>query len=387
MNRRTFLTFAGFTTASMAVSLENVCHASVRTNKPPNIIFIFADDWGYGDLSCHGSNTYKTPNLDRLAREGIDFENFAVCNPVCSPSRTAVMTGHFPARHSIHQHFASVEHHQKVGMPDWLDPDLPILPRMLKQAGYVTGHFGKWHLTNRHVSDAPLPPAYGYDEYGAFNLPGEQIGVSEVCPRAAAFIRRHRDKPFFINVWIHETHTPHYPKAAFLKQFEYLNEQQRVYAAVVAEGDAGIGLIMDTLKDLNLDEQTLVIFSSDNGPESTGPKTRKEVDDISTGKGLGTFYSVGTTAGLKGRKRSLFAGGVRTPFIARWPGVIPAGRVDRTSVITAVDLLPTFLTLAGRDLPESYQPDGESIVSALQGKSFKRTRPIYWEWRGNHTKE
>jgi len=387
MNRRTFLTFAGFTTTSMAFGLENVCHASVKTDKPPNIIFIFADDWGYGDLSCHGSNTYKTPNLDRLAREGIDFQNFAVCNPVCSPSRTAVMTGHFPARHSIHQHFASIEHHLKAGMPDWLDPDAPMLPKMLQQAGYVTGHFGKWHLTNRHVSDAPLPPVYGCDEYGAFNLPGVQIGVSEVCPRAAAFIRRHRDKPFFMNVWIHETHTPHYPKAAFLKQFEYLNEQQRVYAAVVAEGDAGVGLILDTLKDLNLDEQTLVIFSSDNGPEWTGPSTRKEIDDISTGKGLGTFYSVGTTAGMKGRKRSLFAGGVRTPFIARWPGVIPAGKVDRTSVITAVDLLPTFLAIAGRDLPESYQPDGESIVSALQGKSFKRTRPIYWEWQGNHDRD
>lgn len=385
MNRRTFLMLVGLP-AVMAVGSGELSQASGLKAKPPNIVFIFADDWGYGDLSCHGSNTVKTPYLDRLAQEGIDFQNFTVCNPVCSPSRTAVMTGQFPARHCIHQHFAGVEHHQKTGMPDWLDPDVPMLPRMLQQAGYVTGHFGKWHLTNRHIDDAPLPPAYGYDEYGAFNLPGKQIGVADTCPLAADFIRRHRDKPFFVNVWIHETHTPHYPKDAFLKQFEHLDEQQRVYAAVVAEGDAGVGLILDTLKELNLDKNTLVIFSSDNGPEWTGSDSGKKLNDISTGAGLGTYYSVGTTAGLKGRKRSLFAGGVRTPFIARWPGLIPAGKTDRSSVISAVDLFPTFLELVGQDMPRNYRSDGESILSALYGKPFKRNRPIYWEWKGYHGK-
>ncbi|WP_244651302.1 MULTISPECIES: sulfatase-like hydrolase/transferase [unclassified Lentimonas] len=348
----------------------------------PNLIFIFADDWGYGDLGIHGSTFCETPRLDQMAAEGTDFQNFTVNHPVCSPSRTAVMTGQFPARHSVHQHFASTEHHERAGMPDWLDPKAPMLPRMLKEAGYATAHFGKWHLSNDHISDAPMPPQYGYDEFGAFNLPSnapEQMPTTSTIPRAIDFIQRHQDEPFFINLWIHETHTPHYPLPQYLEQFETLDEQQQVYAAIVAEGDAGVGRILDTLNDLGLDENTLVIFSSDNGPEWTGSK--KEVDDTSTGPGLGSYYSVGESGGLKGKKRSLYAGGIRVPFIAHWPGVIPAGRVDRDSVLTAVDILPTFTELAQVALPDGYDPDGVSMVSALKGDAFTRNLPIFWEWR------
>lgn len=348
----------------------------------PNIIFIFADDWGYGDLGIHGSTFCQTPRIDQMAREGIDFQNFTVNHSVCSPSRTAVMTGHFPARHSVHQHFASVAHHKRAGMPDWLDPQAPMLPRMLQRAGYATAHFGKWHLSNDHISDAPLPDAYGYHEYGAFNLPSnaeEQMPTIETIPRALDFIERHQDQPFFINLWIHETHTPHYPLDEYLQQFESLDERQQVYAAIVAEGDAGVGKILDTLDDLGLDEKTLVIFSSDNGPEWTGQK--KMQDDTSTGPGLGSYYSVGESGGLKGLKRSLYAGGIRVPFVARWPGFVPAGQVDRSSTLTAVDLLPTFLELAGASTPEGYQPDGVSFVDALQGDNFVRAKPIFWEWR------
>lgn len=347
----------------------------------PNIIFIFADDWGYGDLGIHGSSFCETPHLDKMATEGTDFQNFTVNHPVCSPSRTAVMTGQFPARHSVHQHFASIEHHLRAGMPDWLNPEAPMLPRMLRQAGYATAHFGKWHLSNDHIADAPLPPAYGYDEYGAFNLPShapEQMPTTSTIPKAVDFIKRHQDRPFFINLWIHETHTPHYPLQQYLDQFDSLEERQQVYAAIVAEGDAGVGRILETLKELGLDEKTLVIFSSDNGPEWTGNK--KQTDDASTGPGLGSFYSVGESGGLKGQKRSLYAGGIRVPFIARWPSVIPEGRVDRDSVMTAVDILPTFMDLAGADLPEGYTSDGVSLVPALAGQSLTRSEPIFWEW-------
>ena len=138
-----------------------------------------------GDLGLPWAiRNLKTPNIDRLAKEGTDFHRFTVASGVCSPSRTAVMTGHFPARYSIDGHFAAVRSNASRGMPDWLDPKTPTLPRMLQSAGYATAHFGKWHLANNMIPDSPLPKDYGYDEYGAFNCAGEQMPVHEdAAPR------------------------------------------------------------------------------------------------------------------------------------------------------------------------------------------------------------
>lgn len=356
---------------------------NVENSHLPNIIFIFADDWGYGDLGIHGSTFVETPNLDKMANEGVDFQNFTVNNPVCSPSRVAVMTGHYPARYAIHRHFARIDHHIDNGMPDWLDPNAPILPRLLKKAGYKTGHFGKWHLADNRASDAPLPTSYGIDEYAAFNVPGkEKISYEESVPRALDFIKRNKDNTFFMNVWIHETHTPFYPRNEYLEKYKDLDERKQVYASIIAEGDAGVGAILNLLKDLNIDDNTLVIFSSDNGPEYA----RIESDQFLKG-GYGEYYSVGETGGLKGEKRSLYAGGIRVPFIVRWPGVAPKGKRDSTSVVTAVDLLPTFLEIAGLELPNEYKPDGESVLTAFKGDDFKRTKPIYWEWEGPKLRE
>ncbi|MBI1375006.1 MAG: sulfatase-like hydrolase/transferase [Phycisphaera sp.] len=352
----------------------------------PNIVFIFADDWGWGDLSCHGNEMYKTPNLDRLASQGTDFTQFTVDNPVCSPSRTAVMTGNYPARHSIHQHFSTVQHHIEAGMPDWLDPNVVMLPRLLQTGGYATAHFGKWHLTNVMIPDGPLPTKYGYDETAVFNGGGPQVNANPNIDKplstdmAIDFMRRHKDRPFFINLWIHAAHTPHYPTPRWLDRFKHLDEQHRVYAAVIAEADERIGKVLDALDELKLADNTLVLFSSDNGPEITGKK--KEQDDASTGPGKSTFYSVGSTGGQRGRKRSLYQGGVGVPFIVRWPGHTPAGRVDKTTVVTAVDLLPTFCAAAGVTLPDGYEPDGVNILPALNGRPFERDKPIFWEWRG-----
>ncbi len=343
----------------------------------PNIIFIFADDWGYGDMGKHGSSFCETPNLDRMAEEGIDFANFTVNSPVCSPSRVAVMTGQFPARQSIHQHFQGIKAHIKRGMPDWLDPQAPMLPRMLKEAGYTTGHFGKWHLGS--AGDSPAEDAYGYDRFATFNGSGQHEipkGGSVGVDHAEAFIREFRDQPFLVNLWLHEAHTPHLPQERFMKKFGHLGEAEQVYASIIAEGDEAVGRILSLLKELGLDEHTLVVFSTDNGPEhSTDEKDHK-------GEGLGKFYSVGETGGLKGEKRSLFSGGIRVPFVVRWPGVVPQGKTDTTSVLTAVDLLPTFLDAAGVALPAGYAPDGESVLAAFKGAPFTRTRPIFWEWRG-----
>ncbi|HEY2414273.1 MAG TPA: sulfatase-like hydrolase/transferase [Pirellulaceae bacterium] len=368
--------------AALLVSLA-VLHAA--ESGKPNIVFIFADDWGWGDLSCHGHPWLKTPNLDRLASEGIDFQQFNVLNPVCSPSRCAAVTGHFPARYSIHQHFAAPAQNLERNMPDWLDPKAPTIARFLQQAGYRTGHFGKWHLTSRNIHGAPTPEAYGFDEFSIFNggaeLPSADLHATP--DNAVKFIRANKDRPFFVNVWLHESHLPHVPVKESLEKWQELDEQKRVYAAVITDGDNAVGRVLDALKATGVEQNTIVLFSSDNGPESTGNMPEQNLRDTDVGSvGFGGYYSVGSTSGLRGRKRSLFEGGVRVPFIVRWPGHTPAGAKNDSTVFTAVDLLPTLCAAAGVKLPLAYHGDGENLLAALNGQPAVRTRPIFWQWQG-----
>jgi len=377
MTRRSFLA----TAAGVAVP-----------RRRPNIIFIFADDLGWGDLSCHGHPRIKTPVLDRMASEGMDFHQFTVSSPVCSPSRTAVLTGHFPARYSVHQHFATHQQNVERGMPDWLDPKAPMLPRILKQAGYRTGHFGKWHLTNLDaIPAAPPPSAYGYDESVLWNGPCPcavrditepsdhpeefaAFGTTAAVSSAIRFIRDSAPRPFFLNLWIHETHVPIGATPEDRKPYADVPEPHQTYYSAVSRADREVGRVLDALKQLNLDRDTLVIFSSDNGPEVAAGNPN-----------AGNYYSVGSTGGLRGRKRSLLMGGVCTPFLVRWPGNVPAGVVNRTTPLAAVDLLPTFCAVAGVSLPKDYQPDGDNILPALMGRERARRKSIFWEWRGNHS--
>lgn len=350
----------------------------------PNILFIFADDWGWGDLSCHGHPYVKTPNIDRLAKEGTDFHRFTVASGVCSPSRTAVLTGHFPARYNIDGHFAWVPQNQKRDMPDWLDPTAPLLPRFLQQAGYATAHFGKWHLANDMIPDSPLPGIYGYDAYGAYNCAGEQMPVHEDARNAISFIRQSHQsqKPFFINLWIHEPHTPFHTVPKYEWRFRDLESREdAIYASVLSHADDRIGEVLNTLDELELTQNTLVIFSSDNGPaRSAGTAELSLSYDTATGAGWGIAASKGITGGRKGYKSALFEGGIGVPFIARWPGKIKAGAVDATSLISAVDLLPTFCELAGVTLPDSYRPDGVTQVQTLLGNSAgHREQPLFWK--------
>lgn len=363
------------------------CAIATAAEPKPNIVFIFADDWGWGDLSCHGHPWLKTPNLDRLAREGTDFQQFNVLNPVCSPSRAALMTGMHPARFSIHQHFASPAQNRARDMPDWLDPQAPTLPRILKQAGYRTAHFGKWHLSNRDTHGAPKPETYGYDEAAVFNGGAEwpSADLHATAANTVAFIKANRDKPFFINVWIHESHTPHLPTPESMGKWKHLDAQKQVYSAVITDGDNAVGKILDALKAEGLESNTIVMFSSDNGPEQTGKEPEKMFEPDSKVTGYNTYFSIGQTGGLRGGKRSLFEGGVRVPFIVRWPGHTPAGERNDTTAITAVDMLPTLCAAAGVETPSGYNGDGENLIEAIKGKPVTRTRPIFWEWRGNKT--
>jgi len=349
----------------------------------PNILFIFADDWGWGDLSCHGHPYVKTPNIDRLAKEGTDFYRFTVASGVCSPSRTAVITGQFPARYNIDGHFAWVPSNAKRNMPDWLDPKAPLLSRYLQKAGYRTAHYGKWHLANDMIPDSPTPSAYGFHDYGAFNCSGEQMPWHEDAERASAFMEESvkKKKPFFINLWLHEPHTPFHTVPKYEWRFRDLDRADQIYASVLSHADDRIGELLNTLDRLEVAGETLVIFSSDNGPaRAAGPTELKLNYDTATGAGWGIGAAKGITGGRRGYKGALFEGGIGVPFIARWPGKIAAGKVDDTSLISAVDLLPTFCDLAGVELPDDYEPDGASIVDVLKGAPMERRgKPLFWK--------
>ena len=367
-----------------------ICAAAAETK--PNIVFIFADDWGWGDLSCHGHPYVKTPNIDRLANEGTDFHRFTVASGVCSPSRTAVMTGHFPARYNIDGHFAWVPSNAKRNMPDWLDPGVVTLPRLLQSAGYATAHFGKWHLANDMIPDSPSPGAYGYDAYGAFNCSGEQMPVHEDAANAIRFIEASKksNEPFFINLWIHEPHTPHHVIPRYRWRFKDagLSENDEIYAAILSHADDRIGEVLEALDRLKLTDNTLVIFSSDNGPARGRAGAELKLSyDTATGAGYGIAASKGITAGRKGYKAALFEGGINVPFIVRWPGEVAPDKVDNTSMISAVDLLPTLCEIAGAKLPATLKPDGISQLAALRGQSKPgRSKPLFWKVVGRRGK-
>lgn len=343
----------------------------------PNFVFVLADDWGWGDLGCYGHRVLKTPNLDQLARQGSLFTQFYVCSGVCSPSRTAFMTGHFPARHRIHGHLATPKQNADRGMPDYLDPSVTTLPKLLKQAGYATAHFGKWHLGHGPGTDIPLPPQYGFDEYrsvggngntweqkGDFRPRSTELFVDE----AIRFIEANRERPFYVQVWLLDTHARLQPTEEQMKPYSRLLGALKIYYSAATAADAQIGRLRKRLDDLGLGDNTVFIFSSDNGPEDIGIGNASE-------------HGVGSPGPFRGRKRSLYEGGVRTPFIVRWPAGSPAQRVDSTTVLSAVDFLPTLCSLAGVQVPADAQPDGQDMSAALRGQAVTRTRPLMWEWR------
>jgi N-acetylgalactosamine-6-sulfatase len=357
--------------------------AAAQNTRPPNIVFILTDDLGWGDLSCYGSR-FRTPRLDQLAREGTQFTQFYVNGPVCSPSRTAFFTGRFPNRLRVSGHFATEELNAKRGMPNFLDPSVPNVPRALKQAGYVSGQFGKWHL-GFHTG-APMPDAYGIDEHLTVasnekrweeQRPGFRAQSTRmIVDEGIRFMERNRDKPFYLALWTllpHATLDPTEAQLAKVPNYgaarapKYKTTAQ-VYYASLLDLDEQIGRLMDKLGELGLRENTIVLFSSDNGPE-----------DIHLAEA--SHSGIGSPGPFRGRKRSLYEGGVRVPFLASWPGRIPAGRVDTTSVVSAVDFMPTLTRIAGVEPPDAKMLDGEDIRQALFGKPWKRTRPLMWEWR------
>ncbi|HSW44473.1 MAG TPA: sulfatase-like hydrolase/transferase [Phycisphaerae bacterium] len=387
MNRRRAGALLLLYTFSMPVAARAAGESAPapEVRERPNVIFILADDWGWGDLGCYGHRLIRTPNLDQMSKEGIRFSQFYVCSGVCSPSRAAFMTGHFPARHAIHGHLATDKLNADRAMPNWLDPKITTITRLMQQAGYVTAHFGKWHLGSG--PDAPLPTAYGIDVARTVNS-NDPDGWNEgkepyfrarstryIVDETINFIEEHRDRPFFVQAWTLQTHATLNPTEEQMKPFQRFSAANvpfkspaTIYYASAADADREFGRLLKKLDEMGLSENTIVIFSSDNGPE-----------DISI---LNAAHSgVGSAGPFRGRKRSLYEGGVRVPFIIRWPGHIPAGKVDGTSVVAGVDFLPTICKLAGVPMPADLEIDGEDMSAAWLGTPRERTTPLMWEWR------
>nr|WP_201723931.1 sulfatase [Rhodopirellula sp. SM50] len=356
--------------------------------RKPNFVVIFTDDQGYGDLSCFGGKHVSTPRIDQMAAEGSRLTSFYVAAPVCTPSRAALMTGCYPKR--IDMAMGSNFGVLLAGDRKGLNPDEITIAEVLKTAGYKTGMFGKWHL-----GDQPqfLPTKQGFDEYFGIPYshdihpfhprqnhykfpplpllsndaviemePNADLLTKRITERAVSFIERNKDEPFFLYLPHPIPHAPLHVSPPFMKGVPddvvaKLNEEDgkidyqtrhNLFRQAIAEIDWSVGQILDTLQVNGLDENTLVLFTSDNGP----PKNT-------------LFASPGP---LRGNKGTTFEGGMREPTVVRWPGKIPAG-TPNDELMTTMDLLPTFAKLAGATIPTDRVIDGKDIWPTLTGEA------------------
>lgn len=376
----------------------------------PNILIIYVDDLGYGDTAVYGHPVVKTPNIDQLAEEGIRFTQFYAPSALCSPSRAGLLTGRTPYR---------------TGVRSWIPDDSDIslardeftIAQLVKPQGYRTAVIGKWHLNGGlHLEDMPQPRDFGFDyQYGLaawvknekavkaktgklypdnMYRNNEPVGETDkfsaelVSDEAIQWLSKVEDEPFFLLLTYSEVHTPVASPERYLVQYDrfltdesrgdpwryYMNWADRPnrgkgeYYANVSYMDAQMGRVLDSLRQSGRLDDTLVIFSSDNGPVTGDPQEAWELN------------MAGETGGFRGRKRYLFEGGLRVPGIFRWPGRIAAGAAEDTPV-TALDILPTIADYLELALPEDRVVDGQSITGLLDqdnGTSLKRKSIFYW---------
>lgn len=388
------LMFALFAFFGCKSKVENSGSDIAETSKKPNIIMIFIDDMGWSDLSSFGNPDAETPNIDKLGSEGISFDQFYVNAPICSPSRVAISTGTYPQRWNITSFLNNRQHNAERGMANWLDPSAPMLARDLNQAGYSTGHFGKWHMGGqRNVDDAPEITEYGFDEsltnfegMGPKLLPltkdadGEVGRIWEDAERLGPYTWMQRseittgfidaamefmseskkeDKPFYVNIWPDDVHSPFWPP---FEDYDLTKDdgKRALYFAVLEAMDKQFGKLFDHVKnDKELRENTLIVFCSDNGPEP----------------------GAGRSGNLKGYKGHLYEGGIRSSLIVWGPEFIAKdakGTRNTENYFSAIDLKPSLLDLTGVE-SENVLTDGENMLPTLLGKTQKsRKSPIFW---------
>jgi arylsulfatase A len=350
----------------------------LRAETRPNVVLFLADDLGWGDLGCQGHPRIQSPNLDAFARQGVRLTHCYSASAVCSPSRSALLTGRTPHRNGVFTWIAE-------GSEVHLRTTEVTLPRLLKQSGYATAHVGKWHL-NGKFNDPPHPhPDHGYEHWRAtqnnaapshknprnFVRDGKPVGPLEgfsaplIVGEAIDWLTRVRDKnrPFFLAVWTHEPHLPIESDPTHQAPYSDLPEEFRQHHGNVSQLDDAFGRLMKSLDQQGLTESTFVFFTSDNGPEGDGRKGRTR----------------GITGGLRGRKRSMYEGGIRVPGIARWPGRIKPNTTSDTPVIGS-DLFPTILGICEVAPPNDRVIDGANVLPALTGEvdAVARPRPMFW---------
>jgi arylsulfatase A-like enzyme len=382
--------------SAMAGTLLLALNAPAAQTNKPNVVFILVDDMGYADTSCYQTFTNPvvvTTNIDRLASQGLRFTQYYVASPICSPSRTALISGSYPGRWRITSFINNKTANRNRNMADFADPQVPTTARAFKAAGYAVGHFGKWHMgAGRNVDDAPLPEAYGYDDsLVAFEGLGNRLGYNEESlstasallqqgvltwmPKAEAstnqvnaainFLAAHTNQPCYVDLWFNDVHTGWYPAPGSWQKYAVYttNVDEQKFYAVLANVDVQVGRFLTALDNLGLATNTIIVYSADNGAPG--------------GNGSAAF-SLARNGGLRGKKGSLYEGGIREPFIVRWPGHIPSGRTNTQTVLEAVDLMPTLCALTQVALPSNYLPDGEDMSQAWLGQAQTRTKPLYW---------
>ncbi len=360
MNRRQFLEICAGTTATLLLSGPG---ALAKRLRKPNIIIIMADDLGYGDLGCYGSEAIATPSIDRLARGGVKLTSFFSSGPVCSPSRAGLLTGRYPPRTGVPYVFFPSENplvtiplHTYFRLPPGMDTDEITLGQAIKSAGYATGCIGKWHLGDKekyrphhrgfdyyfgllYSNDMTPLKLYRNDEVVEQHPVDQNYLTRKYTEEALGFIKENRDRPFFLYL----AHTfPHIPLHA---SPEFRGRSRGgLYGDSVEEIDWSTGQILSTLDKYGIAGETFIFFTSDNGP-----------------------WFQGSPGGFRGRKSATFDGGMRVPGIARWPGVIPAGRVS-DEIAMNFDLFTTALAIAGIKPPGDRPIDGKNILPMLEGE-------------------
>ena len=350
------------------------------TNRP-NFLFILADDLGWSQIGCYGSNYYETPNIDRLAREGMRFTDAYAACPVCSPTRASIMTGKYPARLHLTDFIAGGSFpYEKYNQPEW-QKYLPLeevtIAEVLKTAGYATASFGKWHLSidKKPPKSLPFnPDKQGFDEYYVTYKPSSKTdpesdahNVEAITQKSLEFMERHKDEPFFLYVPHNTIHAPVLGKKKLVQKYKNkpgsdLPQNNPVLGAMIEELDKSTGRLLKKLDELKIADKTIVIFFGDNG-------------------GLERYAK---QTPLRSGKANLYEGGIREPLIVRWPGVVKPGSTC-SEPVTSVDFFPTFLEIVGMKDQAKKPIDGVSLVPVLNQSGTLNRRAIYWHYPHYHS--